>query len=118
MAFARTAKLRTPALARNLKQIWAGQDKILRVQPIKLLVVEDNQGDVVLLRECLRDSAFPLELTLAKDGEIAVNLLFEQGFRPDLIVLDLNLPKLDGHEVLKALGSNGIGAIPVIIMTS
>ena len=78
------------------------------VLPIEILLVEDSPGDVLLTREALRDAKIRLNLQVAVDGEEAVALLRREGKyatapRPDLVLLDLNLPKKDGREVLKEI---------------
>jgi two-component system, chemotaxis family, response regulator Rcp1 len=73
--------------------------------PIKVLLVEDNPGDVRLTREVLLATNRSIHLLVARDGKEAVAMLKRDGAkalapRPDLILLDLNLPKMDGREVL------------------
>ena len=73
--------------------------------PIEVLLVEDSPGDVRLTQEAFRDSGKPVRLHLAADGIEAMAFLKREGAhadapRPDLILLDLNLPKMDGREVL------------------
>ena len=76
------------------------------LRTIELLLVEDNPGDVKLTREALRETGVANNLTVARDGQEALQVLtggpgFENRVLPDLVLLDLNLPKLSGHEVLK-----------------
>lgn len=91
---------------------------------IRLLIVEDNPGDVRLLRELCRDSAYPLFATDANDGRTALEYLRRQGKyseypRPDLILLDLNLPGMDGREVLAEVRSDPeLNKIPTVIFTA
>jgi two-component system, chemotaxis family, response regulator Rcp1 len=90
---------------------------------IRLLLVEDNPGDVWLMREALRLAQFPVQLTLARDGVEATRYLHEieaQGSdRPDLVLLDLNLPRRNGREVLADIKrSNVLKTIPVVILSS
>ncbi len=89
---------------------------------LKYLLVEDNPGDVRLVKEALRDCKTPLRLTVAKDGEEAFDLLFNSGpgyVRPQLILLDLNLPKRSGHEVLRGVKEDSsLRTIPVIVVSS
>lgn len=93
-------------------------------RPAELLLVEDNYGDVLLTREAFRDAKIANHLSVAGDGEEALRRLRrEEGFgdhpRPDLILLDLNLPRMDGREVLQAIRSDpGLARIPVIVLTS
>jgi len=90
---------------------------------VRILVVEDNPLDVELLRMALDSAQLQYELTVIEDGAEALDLIREQanlpnGF-PDLAVLDLNLPKNDGLEVLKALRACGnLRKVPVAIMSS
>ena len=93
-------------------------------RPIEILLVEDNPGDVLLMKEIMKMSRFPIHWTLARDGEKTLDLLHEeeafskQG-EPDIILLDLNIPKLDGREVLREIKNDKkLSHIPVIIMTS
>ena len=90
---------------------------------IEVLLVEDSPGDVRLTQEALRDSKRVVHLHVAPDGEEALAFLRRQGAhagapRPDLILLDLNLPKMDGREVLVIIkGDDDLKTIPVIILT-
>ena len=92
--------------------------------PIEILLVEDSPGDVLLTREALRDAKIRLNLQVAVDGEEAVALLRREGKyatapRPDLVLLDLNLPKKDGREVLKEIkADSNLAIIPVVILTT
>ena len=87
----------------------------------EILVVEDNPGDVRLLQETLRDSPHEVKFTVAEDGEAAMDTLRgdEDSFTPDLILLDLNLPKEGGREVLSEIKNDpALSRIPVIVLTS
>ena len=92
--------------------------------PIEVLLVEDNAGDARLARETLKDSKLKLEVKEVHDGEAAMAYLRHEGqFRgariPDLVLLDLNLPKKDGREVLADIkGDPVLKQIPVVILTS
>jgi CheY-like chemotaxis protein len=91
---------------------------------IQVLLVEDNPGDVRLTREAFRDAKMHLEMHVAGDGVEAMEFLRRQGDypnspRPDLILLDLNLPRKDGREVLAEIkGDPSLKAIPVVILTT
>ena len=91
---------------------------------LEILLVEDNPGDVQLTQRLLRDVATPLNFTVAEDGEVAMECLHRQGARantprPDLILLDLNMPKKDGLEVLQEMSADAeLKDIPVLILTS
>jgi CheY-like chemotaxis protein len=92
--------------------------------PVQILLVEDSPGDVRLTQEALRDAKIANELHVADDGEAAMRFLRREGEhtdapRPDLILLDLNLPRKDGREVLEELKSDGaLRRIPVIVLTT
>ena len=94
------------------------------VKPIEILLVEDNPGDADLAREALSDSKLRNNLAVVGDGELAMAYLRRQGAyadvpRPDLILLDLNLPKKDGREVLAEVKADeGLKRIPVVILTT
>jgi two-component system, chemotaxis family, response regulator Rcp1 len=87
---------------------------------MKILVVEDNPADVFLIEEALRAHQVVFEMTWLRDGEQAL-LMIEQGQlgEPDVVLLDLNLPRVDGKEVLiKIRQSAQLSCVPVVIMTS
>ena len=87
---------------------------------IHILIVEDNSGDILLTKEALKDADFPLELMIARDGEEALRMLLEgDGLKPDLILLDLNLPKKSGTEVLTQIKNHPeLKRTPVIIWST
>ena len=93
-------------------------------QPIDILLVEDNAGDVRLTQEVLKDSKVRNNLIVASNGEEALACLRNQGkykgtARPDLILLDLNLPIKDGREVLAQIKADpDLKRIPVVILTT
>jgi|SRR5689334_980743 len=87
----------------------------------RIWLAEDNPGDVRLFREALNDQGFTFELTVAEDGQKAIALVdsSREGAPPDLIVLDVNLPRHDGAEVLRRIRSReGLSGTPVIMLTS
>lgn len=90
---------------------------------IEILLVEDSPGDVRLTREVLRDVEVPNKLSVVQDGIEALAFLRRKGdyaraVRPDLILLDLNLPKKDGREVLEEIkGDPDLRRIPVVILS-
>ncbi len=89
-----------------------------------VLLVEDNPGDVRLTQEAFKDAKVFLEMLVVRDGAEAMDYLFQRGsfgesVRPDLILLDLNLPRKDGREVLAEIKSDpGLKTIPVVILTT
>jgi two-component system, chemotaxis family, response regulator Rcp1 len=93
-------------------------------RPVEVLLVEDNPGDVRLTQEALKDGRVLVNLTVANDGVEAMDILRRTGrhatkARPDLILLDLNLPKKNGREVLEAIKADeDLKRIPVIVMTT
>ena len=88
---------------------------------IEVLIVEDNPGDLHLIREGLKPAGqrFAMNLRVAEDGEKAVNLL-ASSYRPDIILLDLNLPKVDGGGVLEFVRTNrtDLASTPIVIFSS
>jgi len=88
-----------------------------------ILLIEDNPGDVRLLREALREKAVSFQVSVVEDGDQALAFLRREGeyahtSRPDLILLDLNLPKTDGRVVLQALRATPEWkSIPIMILT-
>jgi CheY-like chemotaxis protein len=99
-------------------------EKKTEFKSINILLVEDNPGDVRLTREALNENKIVNELSLAGDGEEALKFLrkengYENAPKPDLILLDLNLPKKDGRQVLAEIKNDEkLKRIPVIILTS
>jgi len=95
-----------------------------RATPVEILLVEDNPGDVRLTREALREGKVYSNLHWAKDGVEALEFLRREGChaaapRPDIILLDLNLPKKDGREVLAVVkGDDQLKQIPVVVLTT
>jgi two-component system, chemotaxis family, response regulator Rcp1 len=93
-------------------------------EPIEVLLVEDSPGDVRLTREAFKDAKVHINLHVASDGIEAMSFLKCEGKyadapRPDLILLDLNLPKKDGREVLEEIKeSPSLKSIPVVILTT
>jgi CheY-like chemotaxis protein len=92
--------------------------------PVEILLVEDNPGDVRLTKEALREGKVYNNLHWAKDGVEALEFLRQEGKhaeapRPDIILLDLNLPKKDGREVLSSIKNDDrFKQIPVVILTT
>jgi CheY-like chemotaxis protein len=94
------------------------------IRTIDILMVEDDPGDVRLTREALKGSKLLHSLNVVEDGVAALDYLrkappFQHAIRPDLVLLDLNLPKKDGREVLAAMKQDeALRAIPVVILTT
>ncbi|HEX9837178.1 MAG TPA: response regulator [Alphaproteobacteria bacterium] len=96
-----------------------------RTKPvIDIMLVEDNPADARLTREALRESGVPTRLHHVSDGEQALDFLnrcngFDGSPRPDIILLDLNLPRMDGRDVLRELKSDPkLMTIPVVVLTT
>src|SRR5579884_4171264 len=86
---------------------------------VQIFIVEDNLGDVLLVREALKESSLQFELRHAADGEEAIQVLSKDRLRPDLVLLDINLPKRDGWEVLSELRANPeTRSVPVVVLSS
>jgi two-component system response regulator len=91
-----------------------------------ILLVEDNPADVEITRRALRESAAPVELIVVRDGQEALDYLLRQGGNtaaawrmPDLILLDLNLPRLTGREVLERIRTDDtFRSVPVVVLTT
>jgi CheY-like chemotaxis protein len=93
-------------------------------RPVEILLVEDNPGDVGLTRETLKDSKLLNHISVVEDGVEAMAFLrlegkYAKATRPDLILLDLNLPKKDGREVLAEIKTDEqLRRIPVVVLTT
>ncbi|MFD8673414.1 response regulator [Streptomyces seoulensis] len=92
--------------------------------PIDVLLVEDDPGDELMTREAFEDNKIGNTLHVVRDGEEALDFLYRRGDhagapRPDLILLDLNLPKYDGRQVLERIKSDqDLADIPVVVLTT
>jgi CheY-like chemotaxis protein len=84
------------------------------MRPVEVLVVEDNAGDILLMKQALARESFPISIRVALDGKQAVQMLATRDFQPDLVILDLNLPKLGGLSVLECTSPY----VPVVVFTS
>ncbi len=85
------------------------------VTPSEVLLVEDNAGDALLVGQALAEGQLPVHLNIARDGEQALQILGEPGYKPDLIILDLNIPKVSGFTVL---ASYPLKKTPVVVFTA
>ncbi|MEY2398055.1 MAG: hypothetical protein QOJ00_1229, partial [Actinomycetota bacterium] len=93
-------------------------------RPVRILLVEDSPSDVAMTIAALRDGRIANDLQHVEDGEEAMAFLkrvhpYESAFRPDLIILDLNLPRMDGREVLAEVKADpDLLLIPVVVLTT
>jgi CheY-like chemotaxis protein len=93
-------------------------------RPVEILLVEDNEGDIGLVEEVFEEGRINNNLNITEDGEEAMEFLRKEGEfanspRPDLILLDLNLPKKDGREVLEEIKEDeNLRRIPVVVLTT
>lgn len=96
----------------------------MMVKPIKILLVEDNSGDILLTKEALSEAKIHNEVEVCQDGDAAIKYLLatlakDPSDLPDIILLDVNLPKRNGHEVLMRIkNEQGLQQIPVIMLTT
>lgn len=94
------------------------------MKPVHILLVEDNVGDVILTQEAFEESKINTQISVARNGSDALDFLFQRGEfstaeRPDLILLDINIPIYNGHEVLRQIKSDdSLKKIPVIMLTT
>jgi CheY-like chemotaxis protein len=86
---------------------------------MRILVVEDLSADTILLREALRDAGLAEELIYANDGQEALDMLNSGGPLPQLMLLDLNLPGVSGHEVLNRVRNDPrLAELPIVVLTT
>ena len=110
--------------AKSEKRTNIMQDSESDVRPVEVLLVEDSPGDVRLTREAFREANRAINMHVAGDGVEAMAFLRKEGIhanvpRPDLILLDLNLPKMDGREVLAQIKKDdSLKLIPTVILTT
>jgi CheY-like chemotaxis protein len=96
----------------------------MTITPIEILMIEDNEGDVFMTTEAFKTAKVSNNLSVVRDGAEAMAFLRHEGKfanapRPDLILLDLNLPGRDGRQILSDIRSDpGLGTLPVVILTS
>lgn len=94
------------------------------MKEINILLVEDNEGDILLTKEAFEEARLKNEIQVVRDGQEAIDYLLtglngDSLLLPDIILLDINLPKMNGHEVLAIIkNSNDFKHIPVIILTT
>ncbi|TDB69374.1 response regulator [Micromonospora sp. KC721] len=94
------------------------------VQPVRILVVDDDPGDVLMIEEALVDSAIEKVIDVVSDGQEAMEFLRREGRhteaqRPDVILLDLNMPRMDGRQVLgEVKRDEDLRTIPIVVLTT
>ena len=93
------------------------------MENIHIILVEDNEGDILLTTEVLDETKLPIKLSIFKDGKEAIDFIDSQqgsnAEKADFILLDINLPKKNGHEVLSHIKKNiSLGQIPVVMLTT
>jgi chemotaxis family two-component system response regulator Rcp1 len=93
-------------------------------KPIEILMIEDNLGYALLVKEAFMDAQMPITMSIVRDGVEALAFLYKKGEhidapRPDLILLDLNLPRKNGHEVLAEMNADpDLKSLPVVVLTN
>jgi chemotaxis family two-component system response regulator Rcp1 len=93
-------------------------------RPVELLLIEDNSGDILLTKEAFEEIEFHENLSVVTDGEMALDFLYKQGRyekapSPDLIILDLNIPRIDGRELLAKIKTDPkLKCIPVLVLST
>ena len=96
----------------------------MNLKTVELLLIEDNEGDIFLTTQAFKSAKVSNNLSVVRDGEEAMEYLNRQGkyssaTRPDLVLLDLNLPKIDGRQVLGNMKADPeLRSIPVVVLTS
>jgi len=85
------------------------------MEKMEILLVEDNAGDAVLIRQILADASVPVNLHIVRDGEQALTMLSDADFRPALIILDLNIPRISGSVLLERWKAQ---RTPVVVFSS
>ncbi|MBU1368035.1 MAG: response regulator [Bacteroidetes bacterium] len=100
------------------------EEKLEKLKSIDILLAEDSPGDADLAKEALEESKLKNRLYTVVDGQEALDFLYKKGKyidvpRPDLILLDLNMPKVDGREVLKIVKEDeNLRSIPIVVLTT
>jgi two-component system, chemotaxis family, response regulator Rcp1 len=93
--------------------------KVVEGRPIVILLVEDNLGDVRLTQEAFKEGKVNNLLIVASDGIEAMSILRSEASRPDLVLLDLNIPRMDGRQVLAEIKADpSLKRIPVVVLTT
>ena len=86
------------------------------MKPVDILLIEDNPGDTRLVEEALKACSLPVKLTVATDGEAALSFLTNEEDKPDLVILDLNIPKVSGISVLEQFQATETP--PIVVFSS
>ena len=100
------------------------KNMLVQARPVEILLVEDSEGDVRLTQEALHEAKVANNLSVVEDGMLAMQFLRRQGAytdapAPDLILLDLNLPRVDGREVLREVKNDPeLRRIPLVVLTT
>jgi len=95
-----------------------------KTKPVHILLVEDNEGDILLTKEAFEECQVKTNISVAKNGQEALDFLYKKGTfktaeKPDLILLDINIPIYNGHEVLEKIKNDVVlKKIPVIMLTT
>lgn len=95
-----------------------------KTKPVHILLVEDNDGDILLTKEAFEECKVKTKISVSKNGQEALDFLFKRGAfatvkKPDLILLDINIPIYNGHEVLEKIKNDAVlKKIPVIMLTT
>ena len=96
----------------------------MKLKTVHILLVEDNEGDILLTLDAFEESKINTEISVARNGQEALDFLYNRNAfleakKPDLILLDINLPIYNGHEVLKQIKTDlNLKKIPVIMLTT
>ena len=107
-----------------LNQTMERRDKTVQSRPMEILLVEDCEGDAILVDEAFKEGKLLVHLNVVRDGVEAVKFLLKKepyldAPRPELVLLDINLPRKNGHEVLREIKEHeSLKNIPVIVLTS
>lgn len=94
------------------------------MKPAHILLVEDNEGDIALTLDAFEESKVKMEISVTRNGQEALDYLFKKGIyenskKPDIIILDINIPIFNGHEVLRQIKEDpNLKKIPVIMLTT
>lgn len=85
---------------------------------LKILLIEDDVDDIELFEDALRTNGAPYTMDILNDGSAALDYIEASAGQPDIIILDFNLPKVHGREVVKAIKASDLSAIPLVVLTT